>query len=128
MVKRGELPGYGVIYTDGNGVMQTIPGQLWRPDLTELQAKQISREADEQRKLEESARRTQEIGRRVIEGVPAALDGAGMQNSPLMAEPPAAPNIPAAPAAPATPSQSIRSQGQQLRQDAIDNGILPMVP
>lgn len=32
MIKRGEMPGYSVFYTDKDGVVQTFPGQLWRPD------------------------------------------------------------------------------------------------
>jgi hypothetical protein len=34
MVKRGELPGYGILYKDANGVLQTVPGKLWRPDVS----------------------------------------------------------------------------------------------
>lgn len=36
MVKRGEMPGYAVIYKDENGVLQTIPGKLWKPDISKL--------------------------------------------------------------------------------------------
>lgn len=32
MIKRGEMPAYSVLYKDANGVLQTIPGKLWRPD------------------------------------------------------------------------------------------------
>lgn len=31
-VKRGEMPGYAVMWKDANGNYQTIPGKLWRPD------------------------------------------------------------------------------------------------
>lgn len=40
MVKRGEVPGYAVLYKDANGVMQTIPGKLWKPDIAKLQQMQ----------------------------------------------------------------------------------------
>jgi hypothetical protein len=33
MIKRGEMPGYAVFYTDKDGVIQTFPGMLWRPDV-----------------------------------------------------------------------------------------------
>jgi len=42
MVKRGEMPGYAVLYQDRDGVLQTIPGKLWRPDITKLQSMQKS--------------------------------------------------------------------------------------
>lgn len=34
MVKRGELPGYAILYKDANGMFQTVPGKLWRPDVS----------------------------------------------------------------------------------------------
>lgn len=40
MVKRGEMPGYAVLYKDENGVLQTIPGKLWAPDISKLKAMQ----------------------------------------------------------------------------------------
>jgi hypothetical protein len=36
MVKRGELPAYQVLYTDENGLLQTIPGKLWAPDFKQV--------------------------------------------------------------------------------------------
>jgi len=47
MVKRGEMPGYAVLYKDANGVLQTIPGKLWRPDISKLQ--------DMQKKVDDAA-------------------------------------------------------------------------
>jgi len=38
MVKRGDLPGYAVLYKDSSGVLQTIPGKLWRPDIDKAKA------------------------------------------------------------------------------------------
>lgn len=32
-VKAGELPGYAVLWKDKDGVLQTMPGKLWRPDV-----------------------------------------------------------------------------------------------
>lgn len=50
MIKRGEMPGYAVFYTDKDGVMQTFPGMLWRPDFKPAQAaidnRQMQREAE----------------------------------------------------------------------------------
>lgn len=49
-VKRGEMPGYAVLYKDHNGNLQTIPGKLWRPDVTHMleteKAKAAKRQAD----------------------------------------------------------------------------------
>ncbi|KFB11027.1 hypothetical protein [Nitratireductor basaltis] len=48
MVKRGEMPAYGVLYQDADGVWQTIPGKLWRPDPSaEKERAQIEQSAEE---------------------------------------------------------------------------------
>jgi hypothetical protein len=67
MVKRGEMPGYAVLYKDENGVMQTIPGKLWKPDITKIQ--QMQQTIDETNKATnlEDARREQGIYRREIQ-------------------------------------------------------------
>lgn len=36
-VKRGELPGYAILYKDKDGMFQTVPGKLWRPDVTKAE-------------------------------------------------------------------------------------------
>lgn len=60
MVKRGELPGYAVLYKDDNGVLQTIPGKLWRPDPTQMLQFQQQQEIEEQAGKVENARDLQE--------------------------------------------------------------------
>jgi hypothetical protein len=35
-IKAGKLPGYAVLWKDKNGVLQTMPGKLWRPDPTNV--------------------------------------------------------------------------------------------
>jgi soluble lytic murein transglycosylase-like protein len=37
MVKRGEMPAYGILVRDKSGAYQTIPGKLWRPDFAGAQ-------------------------------------------------------------------------------------------
>lgn len=62
MVKRGEMPGYSVLYRDKDGVLQTIPGQLWRPDLSKEDFRiefQMGIDEREQRQTLENARRMQ---------------------------------------------------------------------
>ena len=39
MVKRGEVPAYAVMWTDKDGMIQTIPGKLWRPDFADVTKK-----------------------------------------------------------------------------------------
>lgn len=92
MVKRGEMPGYAVIYKDENGVLQTIPGKLWKPDLGRLSETQEAFDAAEQNKAAasqkqgvEDARKAQTMWRDTVEGVPREVGG-GMQNSPLMGD------------------------------------------
>jgi hypothetical protein len=53
MVKRGEMPGYAVMWTDENGVLQTIPGKLWRPDISKLSdMQQRVDEVEQQQRLD----------------------------------------------------------------------------
>jgi hypothetical protein len=59
MVKQGEMPGYAVMYRDGDGVMQTIPGQLWRPDTSVVSGRQEALEENRRRIAEDAARDTQ---------------------------------------------------------------------
>lgn len=67
MVKRGEMPGYAVLVRDRNGVYQTIPGKLWRPDFTgALKAN----EAEQSRTIDD-ARGEQGEERRSIEEMQA---------------------------------------------------------
>lgn len=59
MVKRGEAPGYAVLYKDANGVLQTIPGKLWLPDFTKLRDMQQKVDDVEQRNRLERAQGAQ---------------------------------------------------------------------
>lgn len=42
-VKAGELPGYSVLWKDKDGVIQTIPGRLWKPDVKAMQQAEVAR-------------------------------------------------------------------------------------
>lgn len=100
MVKRGELPAYAVLYKDSNGVYQTIPGKLWRPDVNpdSVQAK-ADQEAQDQASRMDNARFQQEIdrGRAETQALPdggreqsmdAFLAGPPQIPGPITAEPP----------------------------------------
>lgn len=63
MIKRGEMPGYAVLYQDANGDYQSIPGKLWLPDLTRVQEMQGNIDAAEQKAREDAARARQESER-----------------------------------------------------------------
>jgi len=48
-VKAGRLPGYSVLWKDANGNLQTIPGKVWRPDVTHMlqqQQENLTKEQD----------------------------------------------------------------------------------
>lgn len=66
MVKRGEMPAYAVLYMDNDGVLQTLPGKLWRPDFerekARIQELQEGNAQDKQRR-EDIARDKQEATR-----------------------------------------------------------------
>jgi hypothetical protein len=65
MVKAGEMPAYGVLFTDPNGVIQTLPGKLWKPDPTKMLEAEAIRQAEEQAAREAAARAAQpELKRR----------------------------------------------------------------
>lgn len=49
MIKRGEMPAYQVMYTDSNGVLQTIPGKLWKPDMAAVDAENKARVEEQNR-------------------------------------------------------------------------------
>lgn len=59
MVKRGEMPAYQVMYTDENGVLQTIPGKLWRPDASRINEKNSAMDKSEQDQTMKRARELQ---------------------------------------------------------------------
>lgn len=52
-VKAGVMPGYSVMWKDKNGVIQTLPGKLWKPDFTDLmKLKQAERDAENAKAIE----------------------------------------------------------------------------
>lgn len=59
MIKRGEMPGYAVLYKDENGVLQTIPGKLWKPDISNLKEMQGKVDAVEQQRKVDAAKADQ---------------------------------------------------------------------
>lgn len=63
MVKRGEMPAYAVFYPDKNGVLQTMPGKLWRPDPANHLKMQEQRNSATQSDAEDQARFRQDINR-----------------------------------------------------------------
>jgi len=101
MVKRGELPAYAVLYKDANGVYQTIPGKLWRPEVSPESVRAKAEEARiEQEQALDRARGQQEIdrGRAETQALPDAgreqslddfLDGPPQIPAPIEVEPPA---------------------------------------
>lgn len=147
MIKRGEMPAYSVLYTDDNGVLQTIPGRLWRPDISQLE--EMQRRVDEQRQservinaermrgfAEQDIQRNQILEQRQIDA------GNALRGGPIPEVQPAAPAPRSSGLQPQTFSNQqeylgvarvdsvlgraiLRRQQQRLRQDAIDSGILP---
>lgn len=63
MVKRGELPGYAILYKDRNGMYQTIPGKLWRPDISQAAKVQNSEDKAKTEAAIEFARGQQGVER-----------------------------------------------------------------
>lgn len=55
-VKAGRLPGYAVLYKDANGNLQTIPGKVWRPDVSHMLQQQESNRAKAQDEATAAAR------------------------------------------------------------------------
>ncbi|TPJ70458.1 hypothetical protein [Mesorhizobium sp. B2-6-7] len=55
-VKAGRLPGYAVMWKDVNGNLQTIPGKVWRPDVTKMLANQTVNRAKTQAEATANAR------------------------------------------------------------------------
>lgn len=60
-VKAGRLPGYAVMWTDANGNLQTIPGKVWRPDLTHMLEQGQTNRAKAQAEAEKNARQNEKL-------------------------------------------------------------------
>ncbi|MDN2579189.1 phage tail tip lysozyme [Aquibium sp. ELW1220] len=67
MVKRGEMPGYAVLYQRENGDYDAIPGKLWRPDTSAIAAREGRIEDVRNQMREDAARRADERLRRDLE-------------------------------------------------------------
>lgn len=61
MVKRGEMPAYAILYKDKNGAYQTIPGKLWRPDISKASAVNAEKAAADKAEAERKARVVQDV-------------------------------------------------------------------
>lgn len=103
MVKRGEPPAYAVLYTDKNGVMQAIPGQLWRPDFTKLRDMQGSVDDAAKAKQMDGARRKQVQQRQIAPYQTQTPNDFLSGSDPVFGERPDAPPAPPAPASPTMP-------------------------
>ena len=60
-VKAGRMPGYAVMWKDANGNLQTIPGKLWRPDVSKMQAVEKANETQRQGEANIRARQNDEL-------------------------------------------------------------------
>ena len=123
MIKRGEMPGYSVLWKDHDGVMQTIPGKLWRPDPTMMQKIEAGKAAAEQAARTDRARYNQadQLERAQLKsssdgGRGAALD-AYIAGSNAQPKPEPMPK-------PVTPQSQLQDERKQLFNDAEDSGLL----
>lgn len=55
-VKAGDMPGYAVLWKDKNGMQQTMPGKLWKPDVKGMVAIEKQRSEKEQAEAVQRAR------------------------------------------------------------------------
>ncbi|TPJ76888.1 hypothetical protein FJ422_29715 [Mesorhizobium sp. B2-6-3] len=55
-VKAGRMPGYSLLWKDANGTLQTIPGKVWRPDVSHMLATQQAERAKTQAEATSNAR------------------------------------------------------------------------
>ena len=124
MVKRGELPGYAVLYKDENGVLQSIPGQLWRPDLEKEGFRvNFQRQADEreQQSRMEDVRADQAQKRITAQDTLEGRDrGASLDN--FLDGPP----MPPAKVTPPSQKEQLQDQRQDLMEQGRENLSDPM--
>ena len=101
MVKRGEMPAYAVVWKDANGVLQTLPGKLWRPDISGVQVEnQQSIDAEKNARVENA----QQLNADIVGGRDRGATLDNFIDGPMKAPPPG-PVAP--PAAPVTPRSGI---------------------
>jgi hypothetical protein len=60
-VKAGRMPGYAIMWKDANGNLQTIPGKLWRPDVSKMQAIEKANETQRQNEANTRARQNDQL-------------------------------------------------------------------
>ena len=119
MVKRGELPAYSVLYKDKNGVYQTIPGKLWRPDVNPDTLRAKADEARlEQEQAVERARGQQELDREEAE-IQALPDGGREQSLDAFIDGPA--KIPAITAEPPAGAPTLQDKLDVRRDELFEN-------
>lgn len=131
MVKRGEMPAYSVFYTDSNGVLQTMAGKLWRPDITQQMKMQADRQALENAGSLDQARFRQDINKTDAEMQADPLGAREASQDAFLAGPDATPQgafkankaaLP--PQKPDTPQNRITEQRQSIVNDAQNSGML----
>jgi hypothetical protein len=119
MVKRGELPAYSVLYKDKDGVYQTIPGKLWRPDVNPDTLRAKADEARlEQEQAVERARGQQELDREEAE-IQALPDGGREQSLDAFIDGPA--KIPAITAEPPAGAPTLQDKLDVRRDELFEN-------
>lgn len=118
MVKRGEMPAYAVVWKDANGVLQTLPGKLWRPDISGVQVEnQQSIDAEKNARVENA----QQLNADIVGGRDRGATLDNFIDGPMKAPPPG-PVAP--PAAPVTPRSGIADQRGELMDAAKNSGLL----
>src|SRR5690606_33099768 len=121
-------PGYAVMYTDGNGVLQTIPGKLWHPDTATMMEQNRRLDAEEQAQREQNARRMQDIERQQMQRRDMLEQEQRATGARLRGETPPQAQAPRSmPAEPPSPAQEIQEQGRDLR-DQLSNSLSIGVP
>lgn len=121
MIKRGEMPGYAVLYYDANGERQTLPGKLWRPDITKAIETNKAIEGRQSEELLDNARREQMQQRQQLPFRTQTPQDFLSGDDPVFGDRDIGPP---APQKPDTPANQIQQQRQQLFKDAQQNGTL----
>lgn len=73
-VKAGRLPGYAVMWKDQNGAIQTIPGKVWRPDISVISVQRAARQEREAREAASRAAATVDTARELDADIRAGRD------------------------------------------------------
>lgn len=122
MIKSGKLPGYAVFYADGNGVLQTIPGKLFVPNIEpamRAQEQSINWAQEDRETLLEDERAVQGPDGGRERTLDTFLDGDPLTGRQRLQNPPPNVNL-----QPPTQHQELNEQRQRLMDDARNSGIL----